>query len=156
DQIHEIENLVKLYSTLQSHEVLPVAEITDCRDSAAELSGQLARAYHQEAVKTLNPELFGHADRLYRAYLGAFTSAPDYGETMFWHAELLWARAEIGDKNPRLHAQLWQDAALAYTAAIDSKKLDAAQVKTAADAAMQAWMKLLDIDPTRYPPAPTE
>src|SRR5262249_55953111 len=51
-------------------------------------------------------------------------------------------------KTASLATRLWSDAALAFTKVVETKKLSPALVKTSADAAMQAWMKALAIDPT--------
>lgn len=147
DQIHEIEELVRLYVALKDKKVLPAGELSECRDSAAEMSGQLARAYHQEAVKTQNAELVGYSDKLYRAYLSGFAGAPDYAETQYFHAELAWVRADMEKKSPRLQTQLWEDAAAAFTDVVATGKLDKGLVKVSADAAMQAWMRALAVDP---------
>ena len=143
DVVHEVERLVKLERGVGAK--LPKAEAQDCRDAAAEISGQLARAYHQEAVKTQNLELVAAADALYRAYLGAFPDAPDYAETQYFHAELAWTRADMTKTQPRL----WEAAAEAFTDAVKTGKLDPALTKVAADAAMQAWMHALAVDPRK-------
>ncbi|MCW5804514.1 MAG: tetratricopeptide repeat protein [Deltaproteobacteria bacterium] len=152
ERITEIEQLVRLYGALAAKKALPRAEATECHDAAAEMSGLLARAYHQEAVKTRNPEHTAYANRLYKAYLGAFQDAPDYGEVAYFHAELAWVTAEM-QKVSRLAVQQWEDAARAFDFALDTKKLDAARVKVAADAAMLAFMKARDVDPRVKPVA---
>jgi tetratricopeptide (TPR) repeat protein len=146
DKVREVEQLVKLYAALRDRKTLPKAAAIECHDAAAEMSGQLARAYHQEAVKTQNPELFGFAGRLYRSYLGAFRDAPDFGETQYYAAELAWVGADQ-EKIPRLATQRWEDAARAFTAVAEGKLVDAKLTQVAADAAMLAWMKALAIDP---------
>ena len=143
DTVHEVEQLVKLQGALRG--VLPGMEANDCHDAAAEMSGQLARAYHQEAVKTQNPELVGAADRLYTAYLGAFADAPDYAETQYFHAELAWVRADLAKTQPRL----WEAAGDAFTAVVAGGKLPASTTKVAADAAMQAQMRALAVNPRK-------
>jgi len=147
DKVREIEQLVKLYAALRARKALPKAEAIECRDAASEMSGQLARAYHQEGVKTKNTELLGFAGRLYRAYLGAFRDAADFGETAYFHAELAWVYAEM-ETNARLATQKWEDTAKAFTDVIESGKLEPKLVQVAADAVMLAWMKALQVDPT--------
>lgn len=124
-----------------------------CREAAADMSGQLARAYHQEAVKTQNLAYFGYADRLYRAYLGAFRDAADFADTRYFHAELGWAGAELS-QTPGLAAQRWQDVANAFTEVVETGKLSAQRIQVSADAAMQAWMKALAVDPAAHPEPP--
>ena len=155
DKVKEIEQLVRLYTALRDRHGLPAGEAAECRDAAAEMSGQLARAYHQEAVKIQNPEHLGHADRLYRAYLGAFRDAADFAETRYFHAELLWVRAER-ERTPRLAAQAWEDAANAFTEVLVAGKPGAPRVQVCADAAMQAWMKVLNVAPPGEGPHPAE
>ncbi len=146
DKVHEIEQLVRLYSALRDHKTLPKAAAIECHDAAAEMSGQLARAFHQEAVKTQNPELFGFAGRLYRSYLAGFRDAPDFAETQYYAAELAWVSAGM-EKVPRLATQRWEDAARAFTEVTQNKQMDPKLVQVAADAAMLAWMKALAVDP---------
>jgi len=142
DKVDEIEELVRLYTALRDHQALPAGE------AAADMSGQLARAYHQEAVKTKNLASIGFADRLYRAYLGAFRDAPDFAETQYFHAELRWVGAEL-TTTPGLATQTWEDAAKAFTEVVETGKLSGKLVQVSADAAMQAWMKALAVDPQR-------
>ena len=62
-------------------------------------------------------------------------------------AKVDWIRADMEHKDPRLQTQLWSDAAIAFTNVVETKKLSPTLVKISADAAMQAWMKALAIDP---------
>jgi hypothetical protein len=146
DQVHEIAQLVALSGVLAKANTLAAADLAECRDSAAEMAGQYARAFHQEAAKTRNVELAGAADALYASYLAGFPAAADVGETAYYRAELAWLRGEM-EKEPRRATQAWEDAAAAFTAALDTGKLDARLTKEAADAAMQAWMRALAVDP---------
>jgi tetratricopeptide (TPR) repeat protein len=146
DRITEIESLTKLYAVLRDAKTLPKAELIECRDAAAEMSGQLARAYHQEGFKTKNPEQLRLAGRLYRAYLRAFQDAPDYAETQYYHAELSWLFAEL-EKDQRLAVEKWDAAATAFTEVLEKGKLTPKLIQTSADAAMIARMKSLQIDP---------
>ncbi len=154
DKVHEIEQLVKLYAALHAH--LPKAQASDCHDAAAEMSGELARAYHQEAEKTKNVELLGYSDRLYRAYLGAFRDAKDFGETQYFHAELSWLRAEMERVAPQLATQHWEAAAKAFTEVVETGAVDAHLIQVSADAAMLAWMKALAVDPHTRPAPPDD
>jgi tetratricopeptide (TPR) repeat protein len=150
DKVHEIEELVRLYAALRDHPGLPAGEAAECREAAADMSGQLARAYHQEAVKTQSLASIGYADRLYRAYLGAFRDAPDFAQTQYFHAELTWVGAELTTKpgSDVLATQKWEAAARAFTQVVETGKLGPKLVQVSADAAMQAWMKALAVDPT--------
>lgn len=150
DRVAEIENLVKLYGAVGKS--LPEAEAIECRDAAAEMSGQLARAYHQEGVKTRNPEQLRLAGRLYRAYLKGFPTAPDFAETQYFHAELAWVFAEL-ERDQRLAVDKWDAAATAFTDVLEANakksagKLSPKLIQVSADAAMLARMKSLQIDP---------
>jgi tetratricopeptide (TPR) repeat protein len=144
DKVREIEALVRLYTALRDRRAWPDGDAADCRAAAEDMSGQLARAYHQEAVKTQNAEYFGYADRLYRAYLGAFPDAAERAKTEYFHAELGWAAAEL-ERSPRLAQQKWQDAAAAFTRVVETAKVSPRLLRVSADAAMQAWMKVLAI-----------
>lgn len=145
DKVREVEQLVRLYTAIGDHKTLPSGEATECREAAADMSGQLARTYHQEAVKTQNLEYLGYADRLYRAYLGAFRDAADFADTQYFHAELGWVAAEL-TKNPQIARHKWEDAANAFTEVVETGKLSPERVQVSADAAMQAWMKALSVD----------
>jgi tetratricopeptide (TPR) repeat protein len=145
DKVREVEQLVRLYAALRDRKALPDGEAAECREAAADMSGQLARTYHQEAVKTQNLAYVGYADRLYRAYLAAFRDATDFAETQYFYAELGWAGAEL-EHAPQLAARRWEDAANAFTEVVVSGKVNAKLVQVSADAAMQAWMKALAVD----------
>lgn len=144
ERVTEIENLVKLYGVVGKS--LPKAEAIECRDAAAEMSGQLARTYHQEGAKTRNPDQLKMAGRLYRAYLKGFPGNPDYAETQYFHAELAWLFAEL-EKDQRLAVEKWDAAANAFTAVLEKGKLAPKLIQISADAAMLARMKSLQIDP---------
>jgi tetratricopeptide (TPR) repeat protein len=154
DRVGEIEKLVKLYAALRAKQVLPKAEAIECREAAAEMSGQLARAYHQEGAKTKNSELLRLAGRLYRAYLGGFADAKDHAETQYFHAELAWLFAEL-ETDKRRATQKWDDAAKAFTSVVEGGKLPPKLVQISADAAMLAAMKALHVDP-RVKPQPVD
>ncbi|HEX4423562.1 MAG TPA: tetratricopeptide repeat protein [Kofleriaceae bacterium] len=143
DKVHEIEDLVRLYRSV-GH-ALPAADAAECREAAAEMSGQLARTFHQEAVKTQNLETFALADRLYRSYLAGFPDATDHAETEYFRAELGWAGAEL-ERNPRLAPHRWEAVATAFTDVVQAGKLSPKLVQISADAAVQAWMKVLATD----------
>jgi tetratricopeptide (TPR) repeat protein len=146
DKVKEIENLNKLYGALKGTKTLPASEMQECHDNAAAMSGELARAYHSESAKTKNPETLAYAEKLYKVYLDVFTDAPDYAETQYFYAELLWSRAE-NEKNARLQTELWENAAVAFTDVVKTGKLDAKLTKEAAYAAVLGWKNALNVDP---------
>lgn len=152
-KVDEIENLVKLYGALKGGKVLPAAEAEECHDNAAAMAGDMARAYHNESIKTLNAETLAYADKLYHVYLDVFPDAEDYGETQYYYAELLWSRAE-NEKNQRLQTELWENAAVEMTNVVKHGKVDAKLMKEAAYAAVLAWKNALSVDPRVKAPPP--
>jgi tetratricopeptide (TPR) repeat protein len=153
-KVDEIEKLVKLWGALKTKKILPRAEAQECHDDAAAMSGEMARAYHNESMKTLNPETLQYADKLYHVYLDTFPDAEDFGETQYYYAELLWARAD-NEKNPRLQTQLWENAAIAFTDVVKTHKVTPKLMKTSAYAAVLGWKNALDVDPRVKAPPPT-
>jgi len=145
-KVDEIENLVNLYGALKEKKVLPQAEAEECHDNAAAMSGDLARAYHNESMKTLNTDTLQYADRLYHVYLDTFPDAEDYGETQYYYAELLWSRAE-NEKSARLQTELWENAAMEFTNVVKNGKVDEKLMKEAAFAAVLGWKNALAVDP---------
>jgi TolA-binding protein len=152
-KVEEIENLVKLYGALRDKKVLPAAEAEECHDNAAAMAGDLARAYHNESMKTLNPETLAYADKLYHVYLEVFPNAADYGETQYYYAELLWSRAE-SEKTQRLQTELWENAAIEFTNVVKNGKVDGKLLKESAYAAVLAWKNALAVDPRVKAPPP--
>jgi len=146
DKVKEIENLVRLWGALKGKKVLPQSEAQECHDNAAAMSGELARAYHSESAKTKNPETLAYAEKLYKVYLDVFTDAPDYAQTQYFYAELIWSRAE-NEKNARLQTEMWENAAVAFTDVVKGGKLDPKLTKEAAYAAVLGWKNALNVDP---------
>lgn len=146
DKVTEIENLVRLYGALRPTKVLPAVEAQECHDNAAAMSGELARAYHSESAKTRNPETLAYADKLYRVYLDVFPDAADYAQTEYFYAELLWTRAEM-EKNARLQTELWENAAVAFTDVVKTRKVEPKLIKESAYASVLAWKNALNVDP---------
>ena len=146
DKVKEIENLVRLWGALRGQKTLPASEAQECHDNAAAMSGELARAYHSESAKTKNPETLAYAEKLYKVYLDVFVDAPDYAQTQYFYAELLWSRAE-NEKNARLQTELWENAAMAFTDIVKGGKVDAKIMKEAAYAAVLGWKNALNVDP---------
>jgi tetratricopeptide (TPR) repeat protein len=146
DKVKEIEHLVRMWGALRGKKTLPQAESQECHDNAAAMSGELARAYHSESAKTKNPETLAYAEKLYKVYLDVFTDAPDYAQTQYFYAELIWSRAE-SEKNPRIQTEMWENAALAFTDVVKGGKLDPKLTKEAAYAAVLGWKNALNVDP---------
>jgi pentatricopeptide repeat protein len=146
DKVKEIENLVKLYGALRGKKVLPASEAQECHDNAAAMSGELARAYHSESAKTKNPETLAYAEKLYKVYLEVFRDAPDYAQTQYFYAELIWSRAD-SEKNPRMQTELWENAAVAFTDVVKGGKVTPKLMKEAAYAAVLGWKNALNVDP---------
>lgn len=145
-KVEEIERLVKLFGALRDQKVLPPPEFSECHDNAAAMSGELARAYHNESIKTKNAETLAYADKLYNVYLKVFPDASDYGETQYYYAELVWSRAE-NESNPRLQTELWENAAVAFTDVVKSGKVEGKLLKESAYGAVLGWKNALAVDP---------
>ena len=151
-----IETLVKHYVSLRDKKVLPKENLAECREEAEGITSEMAKLWHNEANKTLNFETLGLVDRLYTLFLESFPDSPEYGEIQYYAAELLWARAQ-GEKNGRLATELWERAANAFTAVVESGKVEGKQLKDSAYATVLAWKNALQVDPrTKQPPIPTE
>jgi len=146
DKVAEIERLTKLYGVLRDNKALPQAEASECHDNAAAMSGEMARAWHNESIKTKNPETLAYADKLYNVYLSVFTDAEDYGETQYYYSELLWSRAD-NEPNPRLKTELWENAAVSFTNVVKNGKVDQKLLKESAYAAVLGWKNALAVDP---------
>jgi tetratricopeptide (TPR) repeat protein len=146
DKVKEIEKLTRMWGVLRDRKILPKAEAEECHDNAAAMSGELARAYHSESVRTKNPTTLAYADKLYHVYLEVFQDAADYAETQYYYAELLWTRAE-NEKNPRLQTELFENSAVAFTDVVKLGKVNAQLIKTAAYAAVLSWKNALNVDP---------
>ncbi|MBK7538092.1 MAG: tetratricopeptide repeat protein [Myxococcales bacterium] len=146
DKVKEIEKLTRMWGVLRDRKVLPKAEAEECHDNAAAMSGELARAYHSESVRTKNPTTLAYADKLYHVYLEVFEDAADYAETQYYYAELLWTRAE-NEKNPRLQTELFENTAIAFTDVVKHGKVNPQLIKTAAYAAVLSWKNALNVDP---------
>ena len=151
----EIADLVTLYSTLAKRSSTPEQVLDECRESAATLSGTMARTWHNEGYKTRNVDILEVAARMYRAYLDAFSDHDDAVDTEYFYAELLWATAEI-DTAARGATARWERAAEAFTKVVKRKKLDAKRKKVAAWGAVLSWKNALDIDPRPELPDPVE
>lgn len=154
-KVTEIEKLVDLHAALKKRKGISAENLDACHDDAAAMSGDLARAYHSEWSKTQDPDTVEHAARLYRAYLEHFPDAPDRGETAYYQAELLWARAAAETK-ARLQVERWEAAAAAFTAVVHAGDVDATLIETSAAAAVEAWVNADHADPRSKltPPTP--
>jgi TolA-binding protein len=145
-KINEIADLNKLYRALAGKKVLPAAQATECRDNAAAMSGELARAYHNEYNKTLAHDSFSAASKLYATYLETFKDAPDAPSTRYFHAELLWMRAER-EKDARLRTELFEQSAAAFIEVVKEGKVEPKQLNESAFAAASALLYAHESDP---------
>ncbi|MBK9035922.1 MAG: tetratricopeptide repeat protein [Myxococcales bacterium] len=146
DRADEIARLVRLWGALAKTAQLPAAAARACKDDAAAMAGELARAWHSEGAKAKDPALLDGAGRLYDAYLAQFDRAPDAGETAYYRAELGWLRAD-GEPDARRKTVRWRDAAAAFTAVVKRGDVAPGLVKESADAAVRALKNALDVDP---------
>ncbi|ACY15027.1 tetratricopeptide repeat protein [Haliangium ochraceum] len=155
-QVDEVENLVKLYSAYRDKDILPKQNLDECRDNAESVNSEMAKMWHNEAMKTLDFETLAYVDRLYQLYLNAFPDSPEHAEMQYYYAELMWTRAEKEQDQARA-AKLWEEAAIAFTDVVKTKQLKGEMLKEAAYAAVLGWKNALAVDPdTNAPPPPTD
>ncbi len=155
EQVKEIENLVRLYSHYKDKKILPENNLSECHDNAEAVTSEMAKTWHNEAMKTLNTETLAYVERLYHVYLEHFPDAEDAGEMQYYYAELLWQRAE-NEKRARLATELWEKAAIAFTDVVKSGKVEGKLLKESAYAAVLGWKNALAVDPRTAAQAPSE
>jgi TolA-binding protein len=154
--VEETAKLARLYTVARDKKILKGAALGECRENAQLVTSELAKLWHIEANKTLNPETLGYAEGLYEAYVQYFPEAKDIGMMQYYYAELLWSRAEKTE-NPRVATERWEKAALAFTDVVKAGKLNAKFKKEAAYAAVLGWKNALRIDPrTKVAPPPDD
>lgn len=146
DKVKEIENLVKLYTFLKKGNAIPKENLTECFENAAGVTSEMAKIWHNEAMKTLNTDTLAYVERLYGVYLDNFPDAEDAGEMQYYYAELVWQRAEA-EKNPRNATEMWEKAAILFTDVVKANKVDKEKRKASAYAAVLGWKNALDVDP---------
>ena len=154
--VEETTRLDKLYSVYGKKKWLKGAALSECRENAQAVTGELAKLWHIEANRTLNVETLGYAAGLYDAYVKYFPNAKDLGEMQFYYADLLWSRAEKTE-DPRLATDRWEKAATEFSNVVASGKVKGKLKKEAAYAAVLGWKNALKIDPrTKAPPPPKD
>lgn len=141
DKMREVENLVRLHIALEKAKTLPAQEAQECRERAARMSTELARALQVQSVATKDDPTFGYSERLYKVHAEAFPD--DAAPTAY--ADLLWSRAEA-ERNMRLKPERWTAAADAYVD-LARTATDPQRVREAAAQAVLAWKKALAVDP---------
>ncbi len=147
----EIVNLVKIYLAHKKSGVLKGGKLAECRDNAQGTTSEMAKVWHNEAIKTLNPEALGSVEQLYKLYVKSFPNAKDIGDMQYYYAELLWQRAEY-EKNPRMATDRWERAAMAFTDVVQGGKVKGKQLKESAYAAVLGWKNALAVDPRTKAP----
>lgn len=118
----------------------------ECRDAAAEITGYMARVWHDEGVKTKNRRILSDAGSLYRLYLASFPGAGDLGQTQYYHAELLWQLADT-ETDQRRAVKRWEDTAAAFASAVSGGHLKGKARNESAYAAVLAWQYALQRAP---------
>ncbi len=147
----EIVNLVRVYSAHKKAKILKGSKLAECRDNAQGTSGEMAKVWHNESIKTLNPESLGNVEKLYKLYIQSFPKAKDIGQMQYYYADLLWQRAEY-EKNPRKATDRWERAAIAFTDVVQGGTLKGKLLKEAAYAAVLGWKNALAVDPRTKAP----
>jgi TolA-binding protein len=150
DRVREITDLNRLYTAL-SAKLLPATQASECRDNAAAMSGELARAFHGEYAKTYSNDSFTAASKLYAVYLAAFPDAADAPTSAYYRADLLWARAER-ERDARLKTELWEQTAVAFMELVKTGKLDPKFLNDAAYAGVRAYLYAHESDPRAAAP----
>lgn len=155
-KVREIENLVKLYVTYKDKQILPATNLEECGENAEAVNSEMAKIWHNEAMKTLDFATLADVDHLYQLYLANFPESPEHAEMQYYYAELAWSRAE-NEKDQGKATKLWEQAAIAFTDVVKTKKLKGTMLKEAAYASVLGWKNALAVDPeTRTPPPATE
>ncbi|HTM19302.1 MAG TPA: tetratricopeptide repeat protein, partial [Kofleriaceae bacterium] len=150
DKVAALQKLLQVYRRLKGTRGFPAEQLRECADESAQITGELARVWHQEASKGA-PGQLEVADRMYRLYLANFPGAADAGKMRFYWAELAWTRAER-EKNPATSTRLWEEAAARETEAAHGAGIDDKTRKEAAYAAVLAWKNALRLDARPAPP----
>ncbi len=155
-KVREVENLVKLYVSYRDKNILPASNLEECQTNAEGITSELAKLWHNEAMKTLDYETLQYVDQLYQVYLKNFPNSSEYAQMQFYYADLMWVWAE-NEKDQAKATELWEQTAIAFTDVVKSGKLQGKMLKEAAFAAVQGWRNALAVDPnTRIPPEPSE
>ncbi|WP_428267477.1 tetratricopeptide repeat protein [Haliangium sp.] len=155
-KVREIENLVKLYVNYRDKKILPESNLQECGETAEQVTSEMAKIWHNEAMKTLDYETLSYVDHLYQVYLENFPESSEYAQMQFYYADLMWVRAQ-NEKDPAKASALWEQTAVAFTDVVKSGKLQGKMLKDAAFAAVQGWKNALDVAPdTKVPPPPKE
>jgi tetratricopeptide (TPR) repeat protein len=149
EAVAQIEKLVRTWTALAT--TLPAAERQACHDNAAAMSGELARSYHAAAAKTKDAAVLANAVRLYKAYVDAFSDAPDFAATEYFYAEALWATAEAAP-TPPAQSKAFADAAVVFLGASKLPSLETKLRHEAAYAAVLGWKNAVNIDPRAAEP----
>lgn len=151
-KVREIENLVKLYVSYKEKKILPETNLEECGDNALAVNSEMAKLWHNEAMKTLDFETLADVDHLYQLYLANFPESPEHAEMQYYYAELAWSRAE-NEKEQAKATKLWEQAAVAFTDVVKTGKLKGTMLKEAAYASVLGWKNALAVDPeTKTPP----
>ncbi len=125
----EVENATRVSQSLGTPE---------CLDDVRVMTGELARRWHSESYQAYHAaDVMRDADRLYSAYEAAFPKAPDISDTRYYHAELLWQRANAVSNGNAAHA-LWTRAAAAFDAVAKDPGASRSHRSEARDAAGKA------------------
>ena len=87
NQVDELKKLVKLYDKYKKLNILKDEKLSECKENAQLTTVELAKVWHNEALKTLNLDTLGYSEALYRLYVEYFGDAPDVGEVEYYLAD---------------------------------------------------------------------
>ncbi len=142
----ELEKLVAVASRHKAAGTLPKARREECFKSAESMTADLAKTWHRESQRTRDANTMRHAERLYDLYLSHFSAAKQYGDMLYFAAELAWSRAQT-EKNKRDAAALWERAAARFGRVAEAPDASEKRRKEAAYAAVLSWRNALAVAP---------
>jgi tetratricopeptide (TPR) repeat protein len=141
DQVQELRRLGVVYDQVRDKRSLAGDALEECRAALHDTVRELAQVWHQEALKTKNPETFLLVRDLYQDYLQRFASAKQDSRLRFFYGEVLW------------ETRAWEEAAREYTRVVRADPRGP-YAREAAWAAVLAWKNALDIEDTGRGPEP--
>ena len=133
DQVQELRRLGVAYDRLRERRALKRDQLQECRAALHDTGRELAQVWHQEALKTKNPDTFALVRDLYQEHLQRFGGEKDTNELRFFYGEALW------------ETRSWQEAARQYTIVVQADPRGK-RAREAAWAAVLAWKNALDIE----------
>jgi hypothetical protein len=139
--VTELDRLIALVKS-----PLPVTDRERCRSEVSAFSSELARSFHARGAKTKRADALVVAERLYERHVMMFPDATDIVQDRYFHAEVMWSRAET-EADTAAQAVRWKRAALAFTNVATATPIDPTLRKESAYAAVLAWKNAINAQP---------